>query len=106
MEMNQAELGKASEDYPLHQSIQNSMGMRKSKSNMKLGANQTVNQSMATPDNGSSRQSLFESNVHKNAYEENRFHTKKNSLKQNVGPIHFSDYRSNHKRKDSYNSCY
>lgn len=56
--------------------------------------------------NNNSRKSLFESNVHNNAYEEYKFHTKKNSLKQNVGPIHISEYRSNHKRKDSLNSCF
>ena len=54
--------------------------MRKSKSNMKLG-NQQVNQSMVAPTNNESRQSLFDSAAHKNAYEEQRFHTKKNSLK-------------------------
>lgn len=51
------------------------------------------------------RKSLFESNIHNNAYEEYKFQSKKQSLKQNVGPIHISDYRSNHKRKDSFNSC-
>lgn len=58
------------------------------------------------PSNGNSRKSLFESNAHNNAYEEYKFQTKKNSLKSNVGHIHISDYRSNHKRKDSFNSCY
>lgn len=42
-QMDQAEFGNDSEDYPLHQSLQNSMGMRKSKSNMKLAGNPTVN---------------------------------------------------------------
>lgn len=81
--------------------------MRKSKSNIKLRGNPTVNQSMASAGgNEELRQAFFESNLHNNAYEEYKFHSKKNSLKQNVGPIHFSDYRSNHKRKDSINSCY
>lgn len=82
--------------------------MRKSKSNAKIGGNQTVNQSMVgLPHGGAdSRKSLFESNMHNNDYEEYKFQTKKNSLKQNVGPIHISDYRSNHKRKDSFNSCH
>jgi hypothetical protein len=94
--------------------------MRKSKSNVKIGVGQTVNQTMDKGDNyrksdgnenyrksdgnENYRQSMFESNIHNNAYEESKYHTKKNSLKNNVGPIHISEYRSNHKRKDSFNS--
>ena len=78
--------------------------MRKSKSNGRLGGNLNISQNGNGHHPKNSRKSLFESNIHNNQYEEHKFHTKKNSLKQNVGPIHMSEYRSSHRRKDSFNS--
>ena len=106
--INQTDIELDEQSLPHQEMLKHTLGMRKSKSNAKIVGNQAVSQSMVsaqkTSKNGS-RKSLFESNVHNNAYEEYKFHTKKNSLKQNVGPINTSEYRSNHKRKDSLNSC-